>query len=716
MKIFILTFCLITASVCQAQNLQPGCHSLPATFAKQAPTIDGDLSDACWEGLASASGFIQKTPDEGQPSKEPTEIKVCYDDRCLYIAVCCRDSHPEKISSQIIPREEGDYGDIVIILLDSYNDKRGAYKLFINPRGIQGDAYVSEDGANSDLSWNGVWSSAAKTDAGGWTAELAVPFKNLRFATGDQQTWGINFGRYIACHNEVSYWQPVSKQEGYPRISKCGKLCGLSGIKPGRNLELLPYGLGRTEQYPDQRISEGKPGLDAKWAPTTNMAWDVTLNPDFAQIEADPQNINLSKYETYLPERRPFFIERADLFNAARLSNFSTGPTWKPFYSRRIGEKLSDGQLVPILWGSKLTGKSLGTTWGAIIARTGGLDYDDYGTPATEPYASYSVLRLRQDIFSSSTIGLLGVSRAIPGDVSSVAVADANIDVGRLKMAGAFARALNQASGLYDNLGDVSLNWDDKFYQLFFGIKDLGRDFYIKNFGYQSDAGYKNWALGGGIKPDLSAIGISSLWAGLFYGRGKQYSDDRYGDGGTFNFDFSTPGAWGFWGGTDVSRGYVEGVWHKTLNYWAGVNTDERKNLNGGFNFSQNDAYNYEWDYFGHTRTLELWSGLRVLSNLSFSVTAVNIWQYHQDWDYQRADLTSGQRLQYSLTKDIALRVFIQQNTADHSHNFNGLLSWSFAPGSIFYLAYNEARDNARGNMSLQSRTIVAKISYWWSL
>ena len=716
MKIVFLALCLMTAPICLAQYLQPDCQSLPAVLIEQAPIIDGDLSDICWEGLTSASGFTQKTPKEGQPSIESTAVKVCYDREYLYFAFYCQAKQPGKITSRLIPREDGNYGDIVIILLDTYNDKRGAYKLFINPKGIQGDAYLSEDGANSDLSWNGVWSSTVKTDTDGWTAELAVPFKNLRFSAGENQTWGINFGRYIACHNEVSYWQPVTKQEGYPRISKCGKLCGLSGIKPGRNLEILPYGLGRTEKFSDQRISEGKLGLDAKWAPTTNMAWDITLNPDFAQIEADPQNINLSKYETYLPERRPFFIERADLFNAARLSNFSTGPTWKPFYSRRIGKKLPDGQLVPILWGSKLTGKSMGTTLGAIMARTGGLDYDDYGTPATEPYASFSVLRLRQDIFSSSTIGLLGVNRTVPGDVNSVAVADANITAGRFKMAGAFARSLNQVSGLYGNLGDVSLNWDANFYQLFFGLKDIGRNFDIKKFGYQGDAGYKTWAAGGGIKPDLSNIGISSLWAGLFYGRGKQYRDDKYGDGCSFNFDFSTVNAWGFWAGMDVNRGYIEDVWQKTMSYWAGINSDGRKILNGGFNFSQNDAYNYEWDYFGHTRTLDLWSGLNILSNLSFSVTAGNIWQYHQDWDYQRADLTSGQRLQYSLTRDIALRVFVQQNTSDHSHNFNGLISWSFAPGSMFYLAYNEARDNSFGNLTLQSRTIVAKISYLWSL
>ncbi|MBI4726328.1 carbohydrate binding family 9 domain-containing protein [candidate division TA06 bacterium] len=250
--------------------------------------------DICWDSLPSASGFIQKTPKEGQPSIESTAVKICYDRKYLYFALYCQDKHPDKISSRLIPREEGDYGDIVIILLDTYNDKRGAYKLFINPKGIQGDAYLSEDGANSDLSWNGVWSSAVKIDTSGWTAELAIPFKNLRFADGENQTWGINFGRYIALNNEVSYWQPVTKQEGYPRISKCGKLCGLSGIKPGRNLEILPYGLGRTEKYSNQRISAGKLGLDAKWAPTTNMAWDITINPDFAQIEADPQNINLS--------------------------------------------------------------------------------------------------------------------------------------------------------------------------------------------------------------------------------------------------------------------------------------------------------------------------------------------------------------------------------------------------------------------------------------
>jgi hypothetical protein len=545
---------------------------------------------------------------------------------------------------------------------------------------------------------------------------MAIPFKNLRFSRNGRQVWGVNFGRYIPHHNEASFWQPVSKQDGYPRISKCGKLMGLEGIEPGLNFEARPYGLRRADQSSGNRDYKTKAGLDVKWSPATNLALDAAVNPDFAQIEADPQSINLSKYETYLSEKRPFFIERADLFGAARLVNFSTGPTWKPFYSRRIGRKLMDGQEVPILFGGKLTGKAMGTAMGALLARTGGLDYDARGLAAEEPYATFGALRLRQDVFSSSTVGLLAVNRSTPDDDNGVYVADANVSAGSFTMAAAGARALNRASGINGNLCDLSAGWSRKTYMLFAGYKDIDRDFQISKVGYQSDASCKNMAAGGGATPDLTSLGISSFWSGLFYGFNKHYQDGKWGHGYTFNIDFVTRQAWEFWGGSDINRGFVEDVWRATSSYWAGGNTDTRKMVNGGVHFSSNKAFNYEWDYFGYNRSLEVWGNFKALTNLSFSFDATRVWQYHEDGGFQRADLTSWQSLQYSLSKSLALRLFVQQNTSVHSHDFNGLVSWTFSPGSVLYLAYNENRDNSAGKMALQNRTLVAKLSYLWSL
>ncbi|MDI6740835.1 MAG: DUF5916 domain-containing protein, partial [Candidatus Edwardsbacteria bacterium] len=488
------------------------------------------------------------------------------------------------------------------------------------------------------------------------------------------------------------------------------------GLKPGRHLELLPCASGRTEHLPGQQNTSGGVGLDAKWAPLPSLAWDAAINPDFAQIEADPSAINLSKYETCLPEKRPFFIERADLFNVSRLTNFNIGPSWQPFYSRRVGKKLPDGHEVPILFGTRLTGKLGSTAVGAIAARTRSVAYEDDGDSFTEPGATYSIFRVRQDIFSNSTVGLYSVNRTIPGVYDGVAVLDVRISSGPLNVAGAGAQSLNSDHVKKGSLGEFNVNWQEQYFQLFAGIKDIGKQFYIKKIGYQADAGNKTWAAGGGIRPDLSRLGLTSFWLGLFYGQDKQYDNDKPGRGGTINLELSTVNAWSVWSGADCNHGCVAGIWRKIASFWLGANSDESQKLSAGFNYSQNDAYNYDRDYFGHTRNLELWSSLSLLPNLSLSLGANRIWQYIESWGFDRAVSTSSERLQYSLNRDVALRLYVQQNTDDHSHSFNGLVSWSFAPGSAAYLAYNETRDNSRGKMEPESRTVVAKVSYLWSL
>ncbi|MDI6740836.1 MAG: carbohydrate binding family 9 domain-containing protein, partial [Candidatus Edwardsbacteria bacterium] len=193
---------------------------IQAAYAERAPVIDGDISDPCWQTPTPASGFIQKKPKEGQPATESTAVRICYDRERLYLAFACFEQHPGKISARTVPREEGDYGDYVVVMLDTYDDRRGAYRFAVNPKGIQMDGFLSEDGANHDQSWNAVWRSGTKINPDCWTAEMAIPFKALRFPDKADQQWGINLGRYIPHHSEMSWWRPVTQSDGYPRISK----------------------------------------------------------------------------------------------------------------------------------------------------------------------------------------------------------------------------------------------------------------------------------------------------------------------------------------------------------------------------------------------------------------------------------------------------------------------------------------------------------------
>lgn len=310
---------------------------------QEAITLDGRLDEPVWKRTQAATGFVQYQPDDGDPASEKTEARVLYGERELYVGFRAFERDPSAIDAQLTRRDQRSFSDWVSVAIDSYNDRRTAFQFSVNPKGVKRDACLHDD-TRWDSDWDAVWEVATAVDSLGWSAEFRIPYSQLRFSRTADQTWGIQFGRMIARREEMSYWSPMTIRE-YAVVSKFGTLSGVNGIKPSRRLEIMPYTMAQLQRGPGEEENpmyeeidtSVKLGTDLKYGVTGDLTLDVTVNPDFGQVEADPAQVNLTAFETYFSERRPFFIEGANIFDFV----LGFGPTGMPdeklFYSRRIG-------------------------------------------------------------------------------------------------------------------------------------------------------------------------------------------------------------------------------------------------------------------------------------------------------------------------------------------------------------------------------------------
>jgi hypothetical protein len=378
--------------------------------------VDGRLDEAAWSAAEMVGDFTQVDPEEGQPVSEQTEARVLFDDEAIYIGVRLYDREP--VSSRLGRRDMGLLdSDWLGVVIDSYHDHRTAFSFDVNPHGVQRDAVKSMGAGGQeqdDLSWDPVWEAKTTTDETGWTAEYRIPFSQLRFSEAENPTWGIQLERVIGRRREYSVlsFTPKSEQGGIPTY---GHLVGLENVKPGQRLEVLPYAVTRAEYVdpgsnPYRTDSEyfRSGGVDLLYRVTSDFALNATINPDFGQVEVDPAVINLTVYETFFQEKRPFFIEGSEIFDFGR--NTSGG---RLFYSRRIGRRPQVGpptsdsdipEVTTILGAGKVTGKTT-SGWSVGImeavtaeesARYKDPDGLDMSTIA-EPLTNYFVGRIRKD-------------------------------------------------------------------------------------------------------------------------------------------------------------------------------------------------------------------------------------------------------------------------------------------------------------------------------
>ncbi len=472
----ILIFLMFTA-VAQENTTEKRFYNTKR-ISNGPPKIDGLIDNNIWDIVEWSGDFIQRSPNDGEEPSQETAFKVLYDDDNLYVLVRAFDTEPEKIVRRM-SRRDGFDGDWVEVQIDSYFDKRTAFSFTGSVSGVKGDEMITDDGDRSDATWDPIWYLETSIDSLGWIAEMKIPFTQLRFSNHkESQIWGLQINRRFFRNEERSHWSHFSQDEsGWVR--HFGELQGIKNIKPKRQIEVSPYILAKTESYTkdeDNPFSEGfEPsfgaGIDGKIGITNDFTLDFTINPDFAQVEADDQAINLTRYSLFFPEKRRFFMERASIFE------FSFGADNRLFYTRRIG--LHEGDQVNIIAGGRLAGRIADWDIGVLNVQTGAeadLAAENFGVvrlrkQVINPYSYVGGMftsRVNQHGHYNLGYGLDGVIRLFGDDYFSVNLAQTYTDT------------LSNRFDITD-ANRIRLLWERRSYNKFayqFAVEHAGKDYF----------------------------------------------------------------------------------------------------------------------------------------------------------------------------------------------------------------------------------------------
>jgi hypothetical protein len=476
-----------------------------AASVNEGPTLDGNvLDDPAWKAAAPITGFWQEQPDEGQPASEQTEVRIVYTRDTLYIGVVCFDREPGLIITSDSRRDAAlDETDSFQIIFDTYRDLQNGFVFGTNPAAIEYDGQVTNEGQGGggvggggnrqqsgagggfNLNWDAAWEVRTVVDERGWSAEFAIPFRTLRFPSGSDQAWGVNFQRNIRRRNERAYWAPIPRQYSLYRLSLAGSLSGIQAPTI-RNFKATPYVLGNVlasgERPADSKVL-GDIGADVKYNLTPSMTLDATVNTDFAQVEVDDQQVNLDRFTLFFPEKRPFFLENAGFFSVGNPGEIDL------FFSRRIGIG-GNGEAIPIMGGGRLSGKMGDYNVGVLNMQT-----DDY----QERLASnnFSVLRVSRDLPNRSSVGGLFVNRqgtgalAADDDHNRTYALDGKWGIGQNTVLSSFV-AQTETPGVDED--DYAFNVRSRTnmprYDLEFGYQQVG-DQFNPEVGFLSRRGYR---------------------------------------------------------------------------------------------------------------------------------------------------------------------------------------------------------------------------------
>jgi hypothetical protein len=450
--------------------------SLTAVRVDTPIRMDGVLDEEVWRESASGDHFIQAEPYEGEPATEQTDVKVLYDSENLYIGVYCHDSEPESILVNSL-KEDFDSGsaDSFEMILDTFLDGRNGFLFTTNPEGAKRDAQMTDEGRNVNADWDTVWDVRAQRNGDGWTVEMVIPFKSLSFdANRAEQVWGINFGRRVRRKNEVDYWAPVPRRYDITRLSLAGELRGLEGIERGRNVRVKPFVLAEFKKFARQDFDvDPDGGVDAKYSVTPSLTLDLTFNTDFSQVEVDEQQVNLTRFPLFFPEKREFFLENDGIFQFGDLplERGNRSKETQIFFSRRIGlfpeGHPRQGQPIDIWGGARLSGRIGRYSLGILNLQTKPVD-DDPDTAADESQTgnNFGVVRVKRDILANSDIGAIFVNRQASsgGDFNRTIGADANFRFGQnLTANGYLAKTKTDGLSGNDRAEKITVQWRDNF-------------------------------------------------------------------------------------------------------------------------------------------------------------------------------------------------------------------------------------------------------------
>jgi hypothetical protein len=468
--------------------------------------VDGVLDDGAWEQAAPIGPLTQREPDEGAPATEATEVRVIYTPSTLYVGVLCRDRTPRAIVSTQLTRDADlESDDSLTVVIDPFFDHRNGFLFQVNPAGARADGQIANNAEHMTLDWDGIWDAAARITADGWVAEIAIPFKTLRFKPG-QTVWGLNVERIIKRRNESDRWATPLRDSWISNLDQAGTIEGIDGIHQGRGLDIRPYvSTGRVD-----RAGTFQAGLDVFKNLTPNLNASVTVNTDFAETEADARQINLTRFPLFFPEKRAFFLEGAGVFDVAA----SNSEVVLPFHSRRIG--LLRGEEVPILVGTKIVGRQSDYNIGVLDVQTRGVD--DFW-PQGERLDSQNLLvaRVSRNILRQSWIGGLVTNGNPEGTGGNTLVgADARFATSQfrgdknLSASVFFLRTDDEASATTDYSFGGNVDYPNDLWDCSFGWRQVGRDF-RPALGFVPRTGVRTLTPGISFMPRPGRLGIRQL-------------------------------------------------------------------------------------------------------------------------------------------------------------------------------------------------------------
>jgi hypothetical protein len=650
--------------------------------------IDGHLDEAAWSRAQVGRDFYQQDPEEGSLSSEPSEIRFLYDDNALYWAGTFFDSDPRGPIVNELKRDfDGRNGDIVSLSLDTFGDLT-AYNFSVNGAGALRDTQSHEDGRVFNGNWDGVWTARTSRFEGGWTVEAVIPFTTMRFPEAEEQNWGMNVFRLIRRKNEATFWSPQPRQFFAYKISYGGRLTGLRNVRPGRNLQIKPFFTGASSNLTlpslDRRW-DADAGIDAKYGIGTALALDLTVHTDFSQVEADEQQINLTRFSLFFPEKREFFLENQGSFRIGDLS----GRTLIPFFSRRIGLSAA-GDPIPILGGARLTGRQGDYTLGLLNIQTERFD----GRPAD----NFSTLRAARN-FGGSSIGgfYLGREASDLSGHNRVAGGDVHWNRQTMDFFG-FAMRSETAGAPGGAAGRAAFTVSERAYSADVAYTNISPQF-RNDLGFISrgDIGLVAWDVARHFRSTRPRSLVRVLSFGtlgerfensehtsLNSRRLRAYSTQSFADGGGLN--------------TNVDWNYERLMQPFEVSRGVAIPPGEYRFTQalGGYSSNASDAVSFSADvtagefYSGTIRGVSGSVRWRLNANLAASTSVeVNDVSLPQGaFDTQLARV----RLDYSLNTRMFLNSFIQYNSATSSWLTNIRYRFIYRPLSDFYVVYNDMR------------------------
>ena len=715
---------------------------MAATRVERGPTVDGDLSDAAWAQSEVGTDFMQHEPLDGVPATEQTEVRVVFTDGTIYFGITAFDANPEAIIAKEMERDSRIFqDDSIILLLDTFHDRRNAYAFETNLNGARTDTLVTDEGRDLNLEWDGIWSVASRKTAAGWTAEIAIPISTLRFDPA-APAWGFNVQRYIAHKREMTHWSGLPREVGVlgqvgsevqpvHRVSMAGELTGLTGLAQSAQLQIKPFAIGDVSEDPRLDLdpaTDGDYGLDIKWGVTRSLALDLTYNTDFAEVEVDELQTNLTRFSLYFPEKRDFFLENAGIFDfGPPHRRFYEPPVLKAFFSRRVG--LDAGQQVPIDWGARLTGRVGGWDIGVLRVATAGLARDDDALPPN----AFTVARLKRNVGERSSIGAMLTETAPDGELANrVAGVDFVYKPGPKTIFGGFwsssaigeeaaARSENAAAGASDageSAYGFNFDYQGRALTVFLDAQEIEED-------YSPRAGFLLRRNVRHLNPQIQWLprierGLVRSWFTELYVDYYETLDE--GELETQRIEFAPIGM----RMTTEDRwrlGYV----HETENLVEPFEVSDGVVIPPGryeFDTVEAAAFTNQSRLFGLRGRIgvgDFYEGTQTSGRIGFNFRISRHLQTQTSWVYNNVELPQGafdvglysQIVNMTFTPNLRLNTILQYNDLSGDLGTNVRLHWIYRPGSDLFVVYNEnwMAEDLRHRQSTH-RQIAVKFTY----